>query len=142
MAEVLLPLAHPHVIGTEFDLAAAELDEYSRRYAALGANEIGAANVLKARARLEIMRRGGTALRGLRRSPQAAAPVAAAVRDLRRAARLPAGGFGPGSAAVRRDHDDRRVHRPARRAPVAARPDPLDEAQRHLVRARWPAPPP
>lgn len=69
-AELILPLAHLHTTAGEFAEAQRCLDEYGRLYRALGGNKIGEANLLKARARLELARNGGLSLRSLRHLPR------------------------------------------------------------------------
>jgi hypothetical protein len=86
-AEMLLPMAQLHLAAAEFDRAETELADYQRLYAIIGGNRLSAANLLKARARLELARAGDNPWRAATRTPAALRAVHSARRMLRKAAR-------------------------------------------------------
>ncbi|SMD27481.1 CHAT domain-containing protein [Kibdelosporangium aridum] len=140
VAELILPLAHLHTTGGEFAEAERCLDEYGRCYEAMGGNAIGTANLLKARARLELARNGGRSVRGFLRLPRSLNAVRQARKTLRASARAYE------EAGLSAGADSARWHlelvdilgsghsKGARRLTSTAR-DALDRARDHLLYA-------
>lgn len=140
MAELSLPLAHLHTTAGEFAEAQRCLDLYSRCYEAVGGNKIGEANMLKARARLEVARNGGLSVRGFLRSPRSARALWRARKTFHASARAyEEAGLTAGADGVRWHLDLVDIlgsgqSKGARRLTSDAR-DALDRARDHLLYA-------
>jgi hypothetical protein len=140
MAELVLPLAHLHTAAGEFAEADRCLDAYSRYYEAMGGNALGEANLLKARARVELARNGGRSVRGFLRLPRSANALRRARKTFRDSARayeaagLSAGADGVGWHLELVDILGTGHSRGARRLTSTAR-NSLDRARDHLLYA-------
>jgi hypothetical protein len=75
VAELSLPLTHLHTAAGEFAEAERYLESYGRYYESVGGNAVGEANLLKARARVELARNGGRSVRGFVRLPRSASAL-------------------------------------------------------------------
>jgi tetratricopeptide (TPR) repeat protein len=140
MAELILPLAHLHTAAGEFEDAERCLNEYGEYYAAIGGNAIGRANLLKARARVELARNGGASVRGFLRIPRSLKAMGKAQRIFRRSARAyRTAGLSAGVDSVRWHLELIQIlgsghSRGARRLTSTAR-NALDRARDHLLYA-------
>ncbi|RLK59610.1 CHAT domain-containing protein [Actinokineospora cianjurensis] len=142
MAELTLPLAHLHTTAGEFDEAARCLDEYQRLLRVVGGNQVSEANLLKARARLELARNGGMSVRGWSRLPESISNlwrVRTALREageVYREAGLTAGVDGVGWHIDLLEVLGAGHSKGARRLTSTAR-DALDQARDHLLYAEY-----
>ncbi|KDN21775.1 CHAT domain-containing protein [Amycolatopsis rifamycinica] len=140
VAELSLPLAHLHTTAGEFAEAERYLESYSRYYESVGGNAVGEANLLKARARVELARNGGRSIRGFLRLPRSFAALRRAQKTFRASARIyEEAGLTAGAESIHRNlalvellcsgHS-----RGARKLPSTAR-NALDRAREHLFHA-------
>ncbi|MCE7004555.1 CHAT domain-containing protein [Kibdelosporangium philippinense] len=124
----------------EFAEAERCLDEYGRLYRALGGNKIGEANLLKARARLELARHGGLSIRSLRHLPRTTGALRRIRKSFKQAERAYRdAGMATGRSSVRWHIDLIDIlgaghSKGARRLGGEAR-DSLDRARDHLLYA-------
>ncbi|WP_410611115.1 CHAT domain-containing protein [Amycolatopsis sp. lyj-109] len=137
VAELSLPLAHLHTTAGEFAEAERYLESYSRYYESVGGNAVGEANLLKARARVELARNGGRSVRGFLRLPRSASTLWRARKAFLDSARIyEEAGLTAGAEGIHRHLELVDIlgsghSRGARKLPGAAR-NALDRAREHL----------